>query len=325
MQPRISVIILNWNGRKWLENCLSSILKQELDEDFEVLLVDNGSTDSSVEYVKNDFPEVRVVDLERNYGFAQGNNLGVSHARGEYLIFVNMDTKAEDGWLKNLVMAADEHLEYQILCSMQLPIQEKNKVWTLYAVGAPAISPYESTFTITDSLFASGACFLVRRNWLEKLAYLFDSYYFCYSEDIELSLRTILLGGRIGYVRDSRINHYSHGSEPLVFWAQRLSARNLLLTYYKLFTPKNFARVFIVYVICVVTALIFHFKRAALGLLKGILDFLSSFRRYEKYRKWFLTVKQREDEYVFRRFLYIGRLDRTLFKKIYSRPERGRL
>jgi len=85
-----------------------------------------------------------------------------------------MDTRAEDGWLKNLVKAADEHPEYQILCSIQLPSQEKNRIRTVNVFGDAMPSPYESNSPITDSIFASGACFLVKRKWLNRLGYLFD-------------------------------------------------------------------------------------------------------------------------------------------------------
>ena len=84
MGARISIVVLNWNGMKWLPNCLSSILHQDAGEDFEVLLVDNGSTDGSVQYVEENFPSVRVVQLGKNYGFAEGNNRALNYVQGEY-------------------------------------------------------------------------------------------------------------------------------------------------------------------------------------------------------------------------------------------------
>jgi hypothetical protein len=317
MKTRISIIVLNWNGRKWLKDCLSSILKQSITDGFEVLLVDNGSTDDSVEYVKREFPQVKLVRLDKNYGFAEGNNRGAKFAQGDYLVFVNMDTRAEDGWLKNLVKAADEHPEYHILCSIQLPSQEKNRIRTLNAFGDAMPSPYESNSAITDSLFASGACLLIRREWLEKLGYLFDPYYFCSAEDIELSLRTILLGGRIGYVRDSRIYHYIGGAKFSSTRMSYLAERNLLLTYYKLFAPKNFARIFLVHVLYLAARLIVRRRQLlnTFSMIKGLLGFFLSFYRYEAYRKEFVKTKQRDDNYVFQRLLYRRRFERTIIKK----------
>jgi hypothetical protein len=320
MKTRVSVIVLNWNGKKWLKDCLSSILNQRLDYEFEVLLVDNGSTDGSAGYARRNFPQVKVVELDRNYGFAEGNNRGVKFACGEYLVFVNMDTKAEDGWLANLVKAADEHPEYQILCSIQVPSQERNRIRTLNAFGDAMPSPYESELAITDSIFASGACFLIRRKWLEKLGYLFDPFYFCSAEDIELSLRTTLLGGRIGYVRDSRIWHYVGGANFPSAKMAYLSERNLLLTYYKLLAPKNFAKIFLVRIAYLAVRLGARHRQLlnTFSMMKGILGFFLSFYNYEAYRKDFVKIKKKNDEYVFRRLLYRRGFERIIKEHIYG-------
>jgi GT2 family glycosyltransferase len=320
MKTRVSVIVLNWNGKKWLKDCLSSILNQRIDEEFEVLLVDNGSTDGSAGYARRNFPQVKVVELGRNYGFAEGNNRGAKFACGEYLVFVNMDTKAEDGWLANLVKAADEYPEYQILCSIQVPSQERNRIRTLNAFGDAMPSPYESELAITDSIFASGACFLIRRKWLNKLGYLFDPFYFCSAEDIELSLRTILLGGRIGYVRDSRIWHCIGGANFPSAKMAYLSERNLLLTYYKLFALKNFAKIFLVRTVYLTVRLIARRSQLlkTLNMMKGVLGFFTSFCRYGAYRKEIAKMKKRDDNYVFKRFLYRGKVERAIIKNFLT-------
>jgi len=318
MDVRISVIVLNWNGRKWLKKCLPSILGQSSSEDFEVLLVDNGSTDDSVRYVRQTFPQVKVVKLGKNYGFAEGNNRGLKHTKGNnYLIFVNMDTEAQNEWLINLIKAADQHPEYQILCSIQIPSQERNRIRTLNAFGDAMPSPYESSSAITDSIFASGACFLIRREWLKKLGYLFDPYYFCSAEDIELSLRTVLLGGRIGYVRDSRIYHYIGGAGFPSPKMSYFATRNLLLTYYKLFEIKNFARIFLVQIAYMVARLFVRKQQLSntLGMIKGVLGFFSSFHCYKNYRKVFAKNKERDDKYFFENFLYRRKIEKTILKR----------
>jgi hypothetical protein len=317
MGARISVIVLNWNGMKWLQICLSSILGQDAGEDFEVLLVDNSSTDGSVRYAEKNFPSAKVVELGRNYGFAEGNNKALNYAQGKYLVFVNTDTRAEAGWLKNLVNAADEHPEYQILCSIQIPSQERNRIRTLNAFGDATLSPYESDSTVTDSVFASGACFLIRRSWIEKLGYLFDPYYFFYAEDIELSLRTVLLGGQIGYVRDSRIAHYIGGAGLLPAKTSFYATRNLLLTYYKLFRLRNFFRVFLVRIAYLAPRFLARRQQLAnnIGMVRGTLSFLATFPYYNRYRRVFAKRKKRDDRFIFERFLYRRRTERLFLKR----------
>jgi len=315
---KISIIILNWNGKQWLEDCLTSILHQDVNEPIEVLLVDNGSTDDSVQYVKERFSRVRVIELGKNYGFAEGNNRGLKYTQGEHVIFVNMDTKAENGWLKNLLRAAHQYPSYQILCSIQLPAQAENRVMSLNSFGDVTVTRQESHQPITNSLFASGACFLIRREWVEKLGYLFDPYYFCNAEDVETSLRTILMGGLVGYVRDSKIHHHVGGAQFPSFWTFRFRTRNLLLTYYKLFEPKNFARMLLAHFVYIAAGLVASPRTAkTLGMIKGLVDFFTCFRRYEIYRRAFVQKKKRPDEYVFERFLHKKGIQEVLMRFIY--------
>lgn len=310
----ISIIILNWNGKRWLKDCLTSILSQDVDEPFEVLLVDNCSTDDSIKNVKERFSRVKVIGLGKNYGFAEGNNRGLKYAQGDYLIFVNMDTKAENEWLKNLLKAAYQHPRYQILCSMQLPAQAQNRVMSLDVFGDVAVTQQESFQPLTDSLFASGGCFLIRREWLNKLGYLFDPYYFFAAEDVEMSLRTILMGGRIGYVRDSKIYHYTGGAQFPSFWSFSFRTRNLLLTYYKLFTPKNFGRMLFVHLIYIVARLAAQPKqiKKIIGMIEGLIAFFFCVRRYKNYRTEFMRKKKRPDEYIYKRLLCEKSIQRAL-------------
>jgi GT2 family glycosyltransferase len=178
-------------------------------------------------------------------------------------------------------------------------------------------SPMESRLEITDSLFASGACFLIRKAFVKEIGYLFDPFYFSYAEDLELSLRTILLGGRIGYVRSSRILHYGGGAGLPSSIAAYFSMRNVLLTYYKLFGLENFVRIF--FVQCAYTfARLFARRqqmRTTLGMLKGFLGFFANVHRYTEYHRLFLDRKKRDDKYIFERFLYGTRTEQLVLKR----------
>ena len=112
----VSIIIVNWNGRQHLETCLSAVAAQQ-GVTFETILVDNGSTDGSVEFVRARFPAVRVVPLAENRGFAGGNNAGAREARGTYLAFLNNDTAAEPTWLRALVAGVDRPAGFAVTTS----------------------------------------------------------------------------------------------------------------------------------------------------------------------------------------------------------------
>src|SRR5208283_4394577 len=101
----VSVVVLNWNGKKFLGKCLESLLLQTLDS-FEVIVVDNASTDASVEYVRSRFASVRVIENKRNLGFAAGNNVGIKSSRGRFIVVLNNDTRVSRDFLKSLVEVA---------------------------------------------------------------------------------------------------------------------------------------------------------------------------------------------------------------------------
>src|SRR3990172_8101821 len=111
-RPLASVIILGWNGREYLEDCLSSVLDQDLSpEAYEVLYVDNASQDGSAAFVSERFPRARVLALDRNYGYAEGNNIGFRETRGEYVVFLNQDTVGRRSWLRELIDAVSSSPE----------------------------------------------------------------------------------------------------------------------------------------------------------------------------------------------------------------------
>ena len=116
MQPDISVVIVTWNGRHHLQTCLSSVAAQ-IAVRAETIVVDNGSTDGTAEFVRSQFPWVKLVALGENRGFAGGNNAGVREARGHLVAFLNNDTAADAGWLRALAAAVDEGDRFALVTS----------------------------------------------------------------------------------------------------------------------------------------------------------------------------------------------------------------
>ena len=105
--PKISVIIVNYNGKKLLEKCLESLFKTDYNN-FEVILVDNNSTDGSMEFVTKNYPNVIVVKLDSNKGFAEPNNIGAKIAKGEYMLFLNNDTVTTTNFISEMIKVLEK-------------------------------------------------------------------------------------------------------------------------------------------------------------------------------------------------------------------------
>lgn len=238
--PRVSVVIPNHNGAAWLPQCLDSLARQDY-RDFEVILVDDGSTDESVALVRDRYPDVRPVVLENNSGFASAVNQGIATARGTYVVLLNNDTVAEPGWLRALVRLADESSsDVGAIASKMLRMEDPNRVddagdalsWTGDAQKSGHEQP-ASEFVERREVFSvcAGAA-LYRRSFLEEMGG-FDERFFAYLEDIDLGLRGRLLGYRYLFEPDARILHQGQGSGLTRSRYVRLMTRNRLMLFLK--------------------------------------------------------------------------------------------
>lgn len=220
---RVSIIIVNWNGVKHLPECLDSLQEQSFG-DFETIVVDNGSSDGSVDYLKGR-PEVRLVQLPENRGFAAGNNAALPHACGEYLVTLNNDTKADSRWLERLVAVADAHPEAGMVGCRILNYQDPDRVDSLgMAVCRDGMSRGDfrgrrfSSLTMEEEreiLFPSACAALYRRSMVDEIGF-FDEDFFAYCEDTDLGLRGRLAGWEAVLARDAVVYHkYSMTSGSL--------------------------------------------------------------------------------------------------------------
>ncbi|MDT8782470.1 MAG: glycosyltransferase family 2 protein [Candidatus Bathyarchaeota archaeon] len=316
---RVSIIIVNWNGKKWLNQCLKSINSQEFSELHEIILVDNGSNDDSVKFVKTTFPNVNLVLLDKNYGFAEGNNIGMLKARGDYLIFINIDTQVHFNWLKNLIDCADQNDEYQLLCSLQVRSKQSvfNVINSFFGVNMVHVSkklPY-----IIESNFASGGCFLVRRNWLSRVGYLFDSSYFCYSEDVDLSLRTLFAGGKIGYVTDSVVSHFV-SSKFDKLWIYRIDIINSLRTFQRLFSKSVFSRILIIKSILILFGSIRSLNgiRRSVWQFTGLVEFFIHHKFFYKKDTAFSGATIVNEKEVLKKISYTGFTGKFIKRVIFN-------
>jgi GT2 family glycosyltransferase len=211
MKSNAAIIIVNWNGEKFLKNCLSSVYKQTY-KDFDVYFVDNGSIDNSVEFVKKNFPRAKIIKLDKNYGFAKSNNEGIKEALKdkniEYIICLNNDTIVDKNWLEELIKIAKRDEKIGGVASKAYFIDGKTiqNAGLAYPPSSQINRPGKLSvgYGLTDKqvpnlnkeieIFApGGVAALYKRAVLEKLfkrdKEIFDEDFFAYGEDVDLGFR----------------------------------------------------------------------------------------------------------------------------------------
>jgi GT2 family glycosyltransferase len=217
--PLLSVIILNFDGRRWLPACLDAVAAQREAPAFETIVVDNGSTDGSVDLVRASYPGVRLIEAGANRGFAGGNNLGARGAAGDWLVFLNNDTVPDPAWLSALWRAQAARPGFDLITSRLVFLDDPAIVDSagdgyLRAGGAfkHGHGGDAASFATPREVFgACGGAFMIRRRAFEALGG-FDDRFFMIYEDVDLSYRARLRGQRVWYAADAIVRHAGSGS-----------------------------------------------------------------------------------------------------------------
>ena len=213
MPPRVSVIIPNWNGAAHLPACLNALRAQTF-RDFEAIVVDNASTDDSVEVMARDYTEVQVIPLDRNRGFTGACNAGLRTARGEYLILLNNDTEAAPDWLAEAVAAFERHPEAGMVASKMLLFDRRNVLHTAGDIfktdGTPGNRGVwdedRGQFAEGPVFSANGGSAAYRRAMLDQVGLLDEDFFFS-CEDMDLAWRAQLVGWRAVYAPRAVVYH----------------------------------------------------------------------------------------------------------------------
>jgi len=218
MNELVSIIVINWNGLRWLADCFSSLAKQEC-QNFEIIFVDNASSDESVAWVKKNYPKTKILINKQNLGFSDANNVGYKAAKGKYVLFLNNDTRVTKTFLSELVKVLESDKKIGGAQSKILLMDHPDThdsvgaFFTVtgflyhYGFGKKDIPKYDKQI---DLYTAKGACMMFKREVLKKIEVdgnILDPSYFAYFEETDMCHRVWLAGYRIVYAYTSVIYH----------------------------------------------------------------------------------------------------------------------
>lgn len=237
----ISVIIVNWNGEHLLAACLSALQRQTF-QDFETILVDNGSSDGSADFVRTKFPEVKLLALPENRGFSGGNIAGYEQARGELVVLLNNDTEAHPNWLKEIQRASRAYPKAGSFASKMMYYYERGRIENCgfdLAIAGTTLDLGRDELDGPDRnqpRFVFGACggaAAYRRRMLDDIGFLDPDFFLIY-EDVDLSFRAQLQGYECVYIPGAIVYHRYRASIGKA-WARQVyfSQRNIEFVYLK--------------------------------------------------------------------------------------------
>jgi len=324
-----SVVVLNYNGKEFLTRCLLS-LKNLNYKDYNVIVVDNASSDGSVDFVREHFPWVHIIENKENLGFAEGNNVAIKHAKGDYILFLNNDTEVDSDWLENMVKTARSDSSIGIVGCKMLYMEQKNVIDAVgflydeygfpYARGIGETDHHQYDY-VADVFSAVGAAMLVKREVLEKIG-VFDSKYFMLSDELDLCWRAQLAGYRVVVNPFAVMYHKSRGtfkkSCVMRSWIRFLNERNILRTLIKNYSgltllkilPRYFALLFTEFLLFVLIR-----KDLALADIKAVLWNFKNFRE-----TWYLHKKIQQmrviDDKAIRRKMIQKSIKILLFRRL---------
>lgn len=286
---KVAIVILNWNGEQFLKKFLPTVIRCSASDDVEIIVADNGSTDRSLALLTRDFPQVKQIDLEENYGFAKGYNVAIEQVKAEYLVLLNSDVAVTPRWLEAPIAYLDRH-EDVIACQPKI-LQEAHP---LYFEFAGAAGGYIDTLgypycrgrildvieedkgqydTVKEIFWASGACFFIKRADYISYGGLDDSF-FAHQEEIDLCWRINASGKKLVCVPQSVVYHVGGGTlqKESPFKTYLNFRNNLLMLYKNLPIEVLFQVLFMRFFLDYLAALVFLFKgnyRSAIAVVKA--------------------------------------------------------
>lgn len=256
-KPIVSIIILNFNGRDLLKECIDSLL-ETLYSPIEIIVADNGSSDGSIDFVRETYLAVIIVDNKVNIGYAAGNNRGIAAATGKYVVTLNNDVVVEPSWLDEAISFIDSHEDVGIIACRQMDYYNRDRIDSLYSVPTPFLllqrgcrgEKYNASNPLHGktgySIGANGASAIYRKAMFSALGG-FEESFFAYQEENDLQMRCFLNGWKCFYVPSAVVIHkgsVSFNKTPKAFYYYH--ERNRIWFIYRCFPTSIIARYFVV-------------------------------------------------------------------------------
>ncbi|MBK5203307.1 MAG: glycosyltransferase family 2 protein [Prolixibacteraceae bacterium] len=302
---KTAIVILNWNGEKMLQCFLPSVVKNSRIKDTEIIVSDNGSTDSSIAFIKDNFSEVKIIELKKNYGFAEGYNRTLKQIDADYFVLLNSDVEVTPGWLNPLIELMDKDPKVAAVQPKILNWKKKDEFEYAGAAGGfidklgfplcrgRVLDIMEKDHgqydNVTSIFWASGACMAIKANYFNE-AGGFDSDFWAHMEEIDLCWRLKNKGFKILFTPDSSVYHLGGGTLPYNNpFKLFLNFRNSLWLLHKNLPSGKFIRILI-------TRLLLDDAGALRWLITGeFKDFLSVVKAHlAYYRSLPVIIKKRK-------------------------------
>jgi GT2 family glycosyltransferase len=222
MPPLVSIVIPNWNGKKYLKDCITS-LRGQTHNDLEIIVVDNASEDDSVEYLQKNFPETKVIQHDRNLGFGAANNTGIKAARGKYIMMLNNDTVLEPECIKELIKGIEKDKKYGACASKILLRNEDNLLDVAgiavcldgLSIGRGRLENSNKYYNEEEVFFASDCACLYKKEMLDDIGLtdeIYDTDFFAYADETDMGWRAQLAGWKCIYNPKAVVHHLHSAS-----------------------------------------------------------------------------------------------------------------
>lgn len=237
---KVSIVIPNYNGEKYIEECLNSLFKQTF-TDYETIIVDNASADNSCNVIEQNYPQIKLIKNNKNFGFSIAVNQGIKAAKGEYVVLLNNDTVLEADWLLNLFNCIEKDNKIFSCCSKMIRYTERGKIddagdeytllgWAYKRGDGESIEKYNKDIEVFSS--CAGAA-IYRKKVFEEIGY-FDENFFAYMEDVDISYRAKIFGYKNIYCSSAIVYHIgsaTSGSRHNAFKVKLASRNNVYVAF----------------------------------------------------------------------------------------------